>query len=365
MSDIIYIVNNAISLVKRIGGGIMPNSSNHSDILNGIDVSRWQGEIDWQAGANSSRVEFVIVKATEGATWQDPKFQANWQAIKHQGIPIVGAYHFFRSTSTPADQANNILNRLKQVNFNPKEDLVAIDVENRGIGTLTPSEVADSVRQLIGNLSEPVISSKVLIYTSPNWWNSHVQDIGYGLSQQPLWVAHWTTAKEPRLPNGWNDWKIWQYTNQGTIPGIQGLVDLNRMQTKSLIDREASELPPSNDALEATTTKSVVTSAAPRNNGVLSYLKSLHNTLKNLGTYLINGQQNIAAKIAQNQIMNDQPSWVVVGQQLMKEAFILQQESLIQSLALEPETLAGSQHAVGSLDTTSYMNQSTAVLALN
>lgn len=188
--------------------------------LNGIDISHWQKEIDWPAAVNDTTVKFVIAKATEGATWQDPKFHSNWQAMKQHGVPIIGAYHYFRGTSLPADQANNIVTQLKQVGFNHADDLFSINVAKQD--RLNPSEVADYLLWIMSNLTSPIIQEKVIIYTSPDWWNSHVQDLGHRLSQHPLWVAHWTTAAQPRLPDGWSDWMIWHHSRQGSVSGIQG-----------------------------------------------------------------------------------------------------------------------------------------------
>lgn len=275
------------------------NLGKEDTFLNGIDISHWQKEIDWPAAVNDTTVKFVIAKATEGATWQDPKFHSNWQAMKQHGVPIIGAYHYFRGTSLPADQANNIVTQLKQVGFNHADDLFSINVAKQD--RLNPSEVADYLLWIMSNLTSPIIQEKVIIYTSPDWWNSHVQDLGHRLSQHPLWVAHWTTAAQPRLPDGWSDWMIWHHSRQGSVSGIQGSVDLNRMKIKlnttqavtphAILkvhtgvadDVQGDELTTdTTTAAVSVSTKASVTSSIYQNTSLFNGLKSLQSTLKNV-----------------------------------------------------------------------------------
>jgi lysozyme len=209
-----------------------------SNMSKGFDISHWQKEIDWPAVTNHNTIKFVMAKATEGATWQDPNFSSYWQAMKQQGVLITGAYHYFRGTSLPASQANNIMTQLKQVGFNHSCDLLAISVAQQD--KLNPSEVANNLRWLIGNLTSPVIQQRVILYASPHWWNNHVQDVGHRLSQQPLWVAHWTTAEQPQLPDGWDDWMIWQHSCTGSVEGIKGDVCLDKMKTTQAVTNDSN-----------------------------------------------------------------------------------------------------------------------------
>lgn len=209
-----------------------------SNMSKGIDISHWQKEIDWPAVINHNPIKFVIAKATEGATWQDPKFLSYWPAMKQQGVPITGAYHLFRGTSLPAAQANNMMTQLKQVGFNHTGDLLATSVTKQD--KLNPSEVANYLRWIIGNLTSPVIQQKVILYTSPHWWNSHVQDVDYQLSQQPLWVSHWTTAEQPQLPEGWDDWMIWQTRCTGSVEGIKGDVCVDQMKNTQAVTNDSN-----------------------------------------------------------------------------------------------------------------------------
>ncbi|BDG78152.1 glycoside hydrolase family 25 protein [Wolbachia pipientis] len=79
----------------------------------GIDVSHWNGEIDWLKVAKDE-VRFAFAKATEGETFQDTKFGQNFQSMKDNNVQ-AGAYHVFRMTSTPEGQLNNIVTNLKKL----------------------------------------------------------------------------------------------------------------------------------------------------------------------------------------------------------------------------------------------------------
>lgn len=292
-----------------------------NNILRGIDISHWQKAIDWPAVINNSQVQFVIAKATEGATWQDPKFQSHWQAMKRQGVLITGAYHYFRGTSLPTDQANNIVTQLKQVSFNHADDLLAISVTKQD--KLTPSEVADHLLWIISNLTAPIIQEKVILYTSPAWWDSHVQDVGHRLSQQPLWVAHWTTAAQPQLPVGWSDWMIWQQSSQGSVNGIQGFVDLNQMKTTTtqVVSRVHTGLADDVQSDELTTAATVGTvSAEPAAIAAVNQTTSLLNGLKSL--------KNLVNTLLLPPIDHALEETLTEGRQLMNQS-----DNLIQGLA--------------------------------
>ena len=97
----------------------------------GIDVSHYQGEISWMAMAQSSDIEFAYIKATEGATNQDPIFQQNWDGALQNGI-TPGAYHFFTDTSAASDQAANFIATVPKIKgtLPPAVDIEGTIAEN-------------------------------------------------------------------------------------------------------------------------------------------------------------------------------------------------------------------------------------------
>lgn len=184
--------------------------------LQGIDVSHYQGTIDWQQVAEAG-IRFVFVKATQGITVVDPQFQTNWQGAKAAGL-LRGAYHFFEPDDDPAQQAQNLLTALGD---DPGELPPALDVETPG----DAATVLGGAQAWIA-LVEAALGRTVILYTSPGFWKK----LGVpGLPGQPLWIAEYGVSA-PKLPAGWTDWTFWQSSQSGTVAGIQGAVDLDEFQ---------------------------------------------------------------------------------------------------------------------------------------
>jgi len=183
----------------------------------GLDVSMWQGEIDWQAVA-AAGYRFVIIKASEGLNYVDPCFAANWDGAKQAGL-LVSAYHVFWPTLSGEKQAKHFLDTLGE----RKADFpLAVDVERRGASN---SGAAVEAFLLIVKEAD---GRNPLVYTAQGVWNAAV---GWapGWHCYPLWVADYDAAS-PAMPAGWDDWAIWQYSNKGSVPGIEGHVDLDMFQ---------------------------------------------------------------------------------------------------------------------------------------
>ena len=197
----------------------MPASPTDTPVLpiQGLDVSMWQGEIDWQAVA-AAGYRFVIIKASEGLNYVDPCFAANWDGAKQAGL-LVSAYHVFWPTLSGEKQAKHFLDTLGE----RKADFpLAVDVERRGASN---SGAAVEAFLLIVKEAD---GRNPLVYTAQGVWNAAV---GWapGWHCYPLWVADYDAAS-PAMPAGWDDWAIWQYSNKGSVPGIEGHVDLDMFQ---------------------------------------------------------------------------------------------------------------------------------------
>ncbi|MFD1697248.1 glycoside hydrolase family 25 protein [Roseibium aestuarii] len=192
------------------------------DCLEGIDVSHYQGTVDWTsvAGAN---IRFAILKASEGTSFQDPTFHTNWAGAKAAGL-ACGAYHYFLPTESFMQQADNLVGALQAVQFDPATDLPpAIDCEE--MQGCSPATYAYALSALV-ELVQMFIGVKPMIYASPAFWNA-LGNPGFG--DHPLWIAEYTSAAAPSVPKPWSDYAIWQYTNSGSVPGVNGPVDRNRM----------------------------------------------------------------------------------------------------------------------------------------
>ncbi|HZU99046.1 MAG TPA: GH25 family lysozyme, partial [Planctomycetota bacterium] len=178
----------------------------------GIDVSYYQGTIDWAQVAGAG-INFAIARVSDGS-FLDPQFPANWAGMKANGI-VRGAYHFFRASEDGVQQATHFC---AQFTLEPGDLPPVADVE-----TLDGQSASTLQTQLVAFLNEVQAKTGVtpMIYTSKGIWNP------WGLpafNNYPLWVANWQVSS-PSLPNGWSDWTIWQTTDSYSVPGMSSNPD--------------------------------------------------------------------------------------------------------------------------------------------
>ena len=183
--------------------------------LPGIDVSHWQGAIDWD-GVAGDGVEFAFIKATEGGDYTDPRFAANWAGARQAGV-VRGAYHFFRPQTDAMAQAAHFL---RTVPLAPGDLPPVLDVEVTDGRSL--DVVAAGVRTWLQEV-ERATGRRPIIYTRASFWTAQM---GGGYGGYPLWVAHYGVAS-PNIPSGWSGWTFWQHSDAGRVDGIAGDVDLN------------------------------------------------------------------------------------------------------------------------------------------
>lgn len=229
-----------------------------SELLLGVDVSHWQGVMNW-ARAKKAGVEFAFIKASEGTSYKDDQWRANVSGCMVQGIPW-GIYHFWSDAASPADQARNVLDA-----WNFSACPIAIDVESFPMG-LWPAANARSISELVERLEDKT-GKRPTIYTSRTKWDGRVKSSS-NWRKLPLWVANYGVNK-PILPEDWTDWMVWQYTNNGdgTKYGAQSnTIDLNHVKREylvyyGLIQDEAPEPPPvpDPDTLDVTMTVEGIT----------------------------------------------------------------------------------------------------------
>lgn len=190
--------------------------------IHGIDVSKYQGEVDWNAVA-ASGVKFAYIKATEGGDHLDERFQANWQASKLAGVPR-GAYHFVYWCRPATEEVSWF-----EQNVPVEDDALppVLDVEptpesktcHRRLDR--DSAVAD-MRVMLEEM-ERHFGKRPIIYTSVDFYEAILSD--GALANYPMWVR--STKHHPSVRYGTTPWKFWQYQADGHIPGIEGKVDRN------------------------------------------------------------------------------------------------------------------------------------------
>jgi GH25 family lysozyme M1 (1,4-beta-N-acetylmuramidase) len=184
--------------------------------LAGIDVSKWQGAIDWNQVAGSG-VSFAFIRVNHGLDDIDERFTYNWAEARRVGI-ARGAYQYFLPNEDAVAQADLFLDLMGPLE--PGDLPPVLDVENTG-GGMSPSAVAAQVGRWMDRV-EPALGVKPIIYTGKYFWQDNVQSSDF--ADHPLWIAYWDVTC-PDLPTPWSDWLFHQTSDSGSVPGISGAVD--------------------------------------------------------------------------------------------------------------------------------------------
>ena len=226
-----------VFLIASLLIAVPTSTASAAEEVPGIDVSKWQGDVDW-SGVASTPVRFVIMRATIGNTatdarFVDPKYEEYLAGATANGL-VVGAYH--RANVGPAEndatnEANFFVNKAQ---IAAGDVLPVLDIEQTH--GLSVAAMQDWVRGWVRRV-RALTGVKPMIYTSPNFWatsmggTSWFADHGY-----PLWIAHWGVSA-PSVPAGnWggHGWTFWQWTSTGHVAGIDGNVDRDRFNGTSL-----------------------------------------------------------------------------------------------------------------------------------
>ena len=197
-------------------------------VTEGIDISNWQGTIDWNGVAASGK-RFAYMKASEGTSYVDTTYPTNRAQAKALGL-YVGAFHFAQPDRTPGDAVAEADFFLAMSQLAVGDLLPVLDLEVTG--GLGPLDLQEWVKAYLGRIYERT-GARGVIYVSPNFWKNAMGDTAWFAANgyRTLWVAHWTSGPAPLVPAAnWSGigWTFWQYTSSGAVPGISGRVDLNR-----------------------------------------------------------------------------------------------------------------------------------------
>ena len=189
----------------------------HGYKVHGIDISHYQGDINWKMLAQTRQgqfpVQFIFMKATEGGDYSDKRFVANFDSAKAHGF-IRGAYHFYNPKTDADKQADFFINSVK---LEPGDLPPVLDIEKKGKDI--PKLQADLKHWL--RRIENHYGVKPIIYASYKFKNRYLNDSVF--NSYPYWIAHYYVDSVQYK----GDWKFWQHTDVGTLPGIKEQVDLN------------------------------------------------------------------------------------------------------------------------------------------
>lgn len=191
-----------------------------SSYLKGIDVSHWQGTVNWTS-VKAAGYTFAFCKATEGATFTDSRFATNWPAMKAAGL-IRGAYHFARPNSSATVQADSFVKTVKPTRGDLQlvVDLEADDGQNAATIWAWTQAFVKRVKERTGR--------PCIIYTGFYFWRDKMGNPSSNLNC-PLWIPSYSVTDPANLliPTAWSTWSFWQHSETGSVPGISGNVDLN------------------------------------------------------------------------------------------------------------------------------------------
>ncbi|RKM54347.1 glycoside hydrolase family 25 [Butyrivibrio sp. X503] len=202
-------------------GIIHPNNPSKKKYpVRGVDVSSYQGVIDWNE-LSGRNIDFAYIKATEGSSHVDPYFNDNWNNAKETEL-CIGAYHFFSFESSGEDQAQHIIDTVSK---DTKMLPLVIDVEYYGgfktVDDIDVSKVKKELRALI-DLLEKEYGTKPVIYVSSDTYETIIQD---DFKDCGLWYRS-VYMKVPKDV----DWTFWQYSNRHVLRGYKGkerYIDMN------------------------------------------------------------------------------------------------------------------------------------------
>lgn len=198
----------------------------------GIDISHFQPDVEWDSlmvltdGARRTMksmthakdirpVSYVFIKATEGNTMKDKCFRKHWKEAGESGLRR-GAYHFFRSSKDPVQQAKNFIKTVGTIRYKDLPPVLDIETIHAGCSHKTLNEKALKWLKTV----EEYYGRKPIIYSSAAFIDDILCD--EIKNNYPVWVAHYG-ADKPRCDR----WHIWQFTDKAVVHGIDGFVDLN------------------------------------------------------------------------------------------------------------------------------------------
>lgn len=185
--------------------------------ISGLDLSAHNGYIDFTRLVQDS-IDFVILKATEGTTFKDSKFNANYRNARKAGIPVIGVYHFFRFDTDGEMQAINLINSIIGKTIDMP---LVIDLEEwtnpRDIYT---HEVLDRLNAMIRYIESNGYT--VMFYTNKDGYQRFIREY---FKDYPLWICSFSDPPLGLADD--NAWQLWQYSHKGWVSACNTPVDLN------------------------------------------------------------------------------------------------------------------------------------------
>lgn len=188
--------------------------------MKGVDVSKWQGNIDWKK-VSKTDVDFAIIRCGFGdnlTSQDDAYWEKNVQGCIKYGIPFSTYLYSYAKNKTQAkSEANHVLRMLngRDVCFP-----IYYDMEESAQASLGKTKVGQIANKFISTITAQ--GYKAGVYASLNWWDSYIPSSVSGSSEISKWVAQWSSTCKYK-----GSYNMWQCTSNGKVNGISGRVDLN------------------------------------------------------------------------------------------------------------------------------------------
>jgi lysozyme len=185
--------------------------------IRGIDISAFQKQIDWSK-LDRREVDFILIKATEGATFKDRSFPDNWHNAGEAKL-IRGAYHFFTFCKPGKIQAQNFIATVP-VATNTLPPIVDLEFSGNCQTRLSKAALKQELQDYITEIQK-VYQQIPILYVTHEFYDAYLQ---HEFVQNPIWISNFYT--QPHLADG-RRWTFWQYSERGRVNGIGNLVDRN------------------------------------------------------------------------------------------------------------------------------------------
>ena len=196
------------------------------DLVHGVDVSYWEPKVDWRS-LRAQGFRFALIRATSGTGYVDPKFSVHWAGAGAAGI-LRGAYHYLFGGLDARKQAELFIDT---VGSDKGELPPIVDLEDK-YNENVPNRILIQTCKVFLDIIEPVFGRTPIVYSRKTYLDPKVTINGKAPSwakNYDLWVAQYPfnfdparmpNVNMPKQPNGWRDWKFWQYSESAILEGV-------------------------------------------------------------------------------------------------------------------------------------------------
>lgn len=187
----------------------------HQGKRQGIDVSHYQGLVNWKS-VKATGISFAIAKATGGTEFVDSQFNNNWHGMREAGL-IRGAYHFFYANEDPIAQAEHFLQTVSSLSAYDLPPLLDVELTEH-----VPTETIVAGALAWMRHVEQKLGKKPMIYSNVSFYKAN---LAANFKDYGLWIAEY--SDQIQQPDAGRFWQIWQYSQSGSVHGVNGDVDLD------------------------------------------------------------------------------------------------------------------------------------------